>query len=360
MKTSAAITRAAVALAAAFVVTLAVTLVACNRPNNDTAVATPPLPVAKVRLAEARAIEEVRRIELSGTVRAVDSAQLAPKIMGAVESMPVTLGQRVKKGDLLVKLSAGEINAKLAQAETGLAQATRDLERERGLLAKNASTAETVRNLEDRRRIAQAMVDEARVMLGYTTIAAPFDGVVTRKFASEGDLATPGHPLLALENPARLRVEIDVPESFAPLAVGSTVPLRITGTSSEESRFQGRLAEMAPASDPATRTLTAKIDLPVGADAVLHPGQFAKVAWPASDEKSVMLVVPVAAVTLFGQMERVFVMDGDGRASLRIVKTGAKQNAMVEILAGLTAGEKVVIEGAATLRDGQPLEEARP
>ena len=78
--------------------------------------------------------------------------------------------------------------------------------------------------------------------------------------------------------------------------------------------------------------------------------------WPGDSEKSATLVVPESAVTLFGQMERVFVVDAGGRAGLRIVKTGAKQNNMVEILAGLSAGEKVVVEGAATLRDGQPLE----
>ena len=368
-------------------------LAGCSRHDAESgSVATPALPAVRVRVAEVRVLDEMRRVELPATVRAVESAQLAPKIMGAVESIPVTLGQGVRRGDVLAKISAGEINAKLAQAETGLAQATRDLERERALLAKEASTAETVRNLEDRQRIAQAQVDEARVMLGYTTIVAPFDGVVIQKFANEGDLAAPGRPLLAIENPARLRVETDVPESLGRLALGADVPVKIGGAArgtqetqgtqatqataqtdqtdqsdqSDQSNqpaesageFRGRLAEVAPTSDSATRTFTAKIDLPAGADASagVHPGQFARVSWPAGGERNVSLVVPAAAVTLFGQMERVFVAGGDGRASLRLVKTGARRGDMVEILAGLSAGEKVVVEGAQTLRDGQPLE----
>ena len=348
MKTFVALTRAAVLLAS-FVAASLVLVTACNR--QEASKAAPTLPAAKVRVAEARLLEETRNIEIPGTVRAVDSAQLAPKIMGAVASMPVALGQSVKRGQVLAKISAGEINAKLAQAETGLSQANRDLERERGLLAKDASTAETVRNLEDRRRIAQAMVDEAKTMLGYTTITAPFDGVVVRKFAGEGDLAAPGHPLLTVENPARLRVEAEVPETLTRVAIGSPITVGIAGAD-----ITGRLAEVAPASDAATRSFTVKIDLPATIVATAQSGQFAKVTWPGNSEKSTTLVVPESAVTLFGQMERVFVVDAGGRAGLRIVKTGAKQNNMVEILAGLSAGEKVVVEGAATLRDGQPLE----
>ncbi|MDR0477482.1 MAG: efflux RND transporter periplasmic adaptor subunit [Desulfobulbaceae bacterium] len=345
---------------------VAVSLVACDR-NDKASAPEPALPAAKVRLAVAAPVSDKSwLVELPGTVRAVDSAQLAPKIMGTVASIPVTLGQEVKRGDLLVKLSAAEIDAKLSQAETGLRQAERDWQRERALLVKGASTADTVRNLEDRRRIAQAQVDEARAMLGYTTITAPFNGVVTQKMASAGDLATPGHPLLTLENPARLRVVTDVPESLARIAVGSEVMVKIGeaggitgGVGGGE--FPGRLAEVTPASDLATRTFTAKIDLPRGADNAAHPGQFAKVAWPggkigwpgAINEN---LIVPRSAVTLFGQMERVFVADNNGRASLRIVKTGAHRDGMVEILAGLSAGEKVVTEGADALRDGQPLE----
>lgn len=320
----------------------------CSRRDDAAASAAPP--AARVRVSEARAVDEMRRVELPGTVRAVESAQLAPKIMGDVESIPVTLGQRVKRGDVLAKISAGEINARLSQAEAGLSQATRDMERERALLARDASTAETVRNLEDRRRIVQATVDEARAMLGYTAIAAPFDGVVIQKFASEGDLAAPGRPLLAVENPARLRVETDVPESLVRMAAGSAVTVQIAGR-----EVYGRLAELAPASDAATRMFTAKIDLPAGADAGAHPGQFARVAWP-SGETSVVLVVPEPAVSLFGQMERVFVADGAGRASLRLVRTGTRRGGAVEIVSGLSAGEKVVVEGAGTLRDGQLLE----
>ena len=309
--------------------------------------AAPPLPTVAVRTTEVRAITELRRTELPGTVRAVERAALAPKVTGTIAQLPITLGQSVKRGDTLAIISANEINARLAQAEAGLAQARRDLERETTLEAKGASATETVRSMQDRVAIAEATVAEARTMLTYTTITAPFDGVITRRLVNEGDLAAPGNPLLELENPALQRVEVEVPDSLAAVAVGTEVPVRINTL-----ELVGRVAEVSPALDAVSRTFLAKIDLPAGA--AVRSGQFARVAWPAGETKA--LVVPAAAVTTFGQMERVFVV-ANNSASLRLVKTGARHGAEIEILSGLAAGERVVSDvAAAPLRDGQPVE----
>ncbi|OAM89777.1 efflux RND transporter periplasmic adaptor subunit [Termitidicoccus mucosus] len=322
---------------------LALTLAGCSRERPP----APALPTAAVRTAEVLAVTEARSIELPGTVRAVERAALAPKVTGAVESLPVVLGQPVRAGDVLARISANEMGARLAQAEANLGQARRDLERETGLLAKNITAAETVRNLEDRVRLMEATVAEARAMLGYTVITAPFDGVIARRFVNEGDFATAGSPLLEIENPARQRVEVEVPESLAAIPVGAAALIR-----AGETELPGRVAEISPALDPVARTLLAKIDLPVRA--AVRSGQFARVAWPAGEGRA--LVVPASSVTPFGQMERVFVVAG-GKAVLRLVKTGARRGGQIEILAGLAAGEQVVTgPAAASLRDGQPVE----
>ncbi len=322
---------------------LALALAGCSRERPS----EPALPTVAVRTAEVLAVTEALSIELPGTVRAVERAALAPKVTGAVESLPVVLGQSVKAGDVLVRISANEIGARLAQAEASLGQARRDLQRETSLLAKNASAAETVRGLEDRVRLMEATVAEARTMLGYTVITAPFDGVIARRFVNEGDLATAGSPLLEIENPVRQRVEVEVPESLAGIPVGASALIRIG-----ETELPGRVAEVSPALDPVARTLLAKIDLP--ARAAVRSGQFARVAWPAGEGRA--LVVPANAVTPFGQMERVFVVAG-GKAVLRLVKTGARRGEQIEILAGLSAGEQIATgPAAANLRDGQPVE----
>ncbi|MFT3831008.1 MAG: efflux RND transporter periplasmic adaptor subunit [Opitutaceae bacterium] len=323
---------------------LILALVASGCSRNHTAATA--LPTVTVRTAAVRAIADLRRTELPGTVRAVERAAVAPKVMGTIATLPIALGQSVKRGDTLATISANEIGARLAQAEAGLGQARRDLERETGLLAKGASAAETVRSMEDRVRLMEATVAEARTMLAYTTITAPFDGVVTRRLVNEGDLASPGNPLLELENPALQRVEVEVPDSLASAAVGTEVPVRINAL-----EFVGRVAEVSPALDAISRTFLAKIDLPAGA--AVRSGQFARVAWPAGETKA--LVAPAAAVSTFGQMERVFVV-ANNLASLRLVKTGARHGAEIEILSGLAAGERLVAEPAITLREGQPVE----
>lgn len=149
------------------------------------------LPSARVHLALVEATDRPALTEVTGTIRPVQRAQLAAKVMGTISEIPVTLGQNVAAGDLLVKISAGEITARLAQAQAQLNVARRDLERERELLGKGASTAVMVRGLEDRFTMTQAMVQEAEVMLSYAEVRAPFAGVVARKPVNVGDLASP-------------------------------------------------------------------------------------------------------------------------------------------------------------------------
>src|SRR5664279_5515035 len=146
---------------------LAVALIAgCSRHEETAANAAANLPLASVRLAIVHVENVPTFTEVTGTVRPVQRAMIAAKVMGAIEELPVALGQRVKAGDLLVKISAGEISAKVVQAQSQLNMARRDLERERDLLSKNASTAEMVKGLEDRFAMTQAMVGEAETMLG--------------------------------------------------------------------------------------------------------------------------------------------------------------------------------------------------
>jgi RND family efflux transporter MFP subunit len=118
-----------------------------------------------------------------------------------------------------------------------------------------------------------------------------------------------------------------------------------------EEPIPGQLAELSPAVDPTSRTRLARIDLP--AAAAVHSGQFVRVLWPAGNRTA--LTVPATAVLIFGQMERVYVVNS-GRAQLRLVKSGAHEGDRVQIAAGLDAGEVVVTAPSAALRDGQPVE----
>lgn len=325
-------------------IAIAIGLSACSQPADRKTVAD--RPAASVLVAPVRAVATTRTQPVGGTVRPIDRATLSARVMGSVTRAPGALGTRVAANEVLVELSAGEIQARLDQTRAILDQVERELARETSLVAKGASSAESVRLLEDRRRAAAAAVAEATTLTSYTSIRAPFAGVITRRWVEAGDLATAGAPLLEFEGTDRLRAELAVPESLETLATGTELALDIDGAVGS-----GRLAEISPAADPTTRTRFAKVDLPAGIS--VRSGQFVRVLWPAGSEDS--LVVPASAVVQFGQMEQVFVLE-DGRARLRIIKTGGRQGDQVRILSGLTAGERVVVSPPATLRDGQPLE----
>lgn len=285
--------------------------------------------------------------EVMGTVTAARQATIAAKIMGAIAKLPVVLGSRVNKGDLLVQIKAEEIDAKVAQAKARLAQTRRTLEKERKLLAKKAATSEGVKNLEDQYQVAKAGYREATTMLGYTEIRAPFSGLITRKMAEVGDLATPGVPLLEIETYDRFQVVAGVPEGvLLKVQVGDELPVNIP---SVQMNGTGKVTQIAPAIDPQSRTATIKIDL--AHDSRLRSGQFVRVVLPGASGTTSF--VPATAVRRFGQMEKVFVVR-NGQAQLRLVRVGSHKGDQLEILAGLEAGDQVIINNAALL-DGQPV-----
>ena len=129
--------------------------------------------------------------------------------------MPVVLGQPVKAGELVARLDAAEIVARLDQAEASLQQAERDWKRIAALFEQQAVTRAEYEAADTRRRVAEGAAAEAKAMMGYVELVAPFDGVVTKKWVEVGDLATPGKPLLTLEAPSELQLEADVPEAMA-------------------------------------------------------------------------------------------------------------------------------------------------
>lgn len=318
------------------------------RGEEQQAVVGPPLPTAQVRAFTVAAQGTPMQTEVVGTLQAVQQAVIAAKVTGAIEKMPIVLGSEVKAGDLLVQLRAEEITARVLQAQAQLEQARRNLERERKLLQKNAATAETVRSLEEMYRIAEAAHREAKTVLDYTTITAPFAGVVTAKKASVGDMATPGAPLLYLEDSLQLQVVTSVPETLVlQLHPGDTLTVHLPAAGLE---LAGTVAEVAPAADPLSRTAMVKLDIEETPQ--MRTGQFARVILPGAQREA--LFVPAAAVQRFGQMERIFVIK-DGRAQLRLVRTGITLHDQVEILTGLEAGEEIAIAAGAGLVDGQPV-----
>lgn len=329
--------------------TATLALFGCSR-HPEVAATRPSLPAARVRLAPVTLSEVAQTTELTGLVRPTQHAILSAKVMGVIADMPVALGQAVHAGDLLVKVSADEIAARVTQARSQFNAARRDLERERELAKKGASTADMVRGLEDRVSTAEAMVREAETMQSYTELRAPFDGTISRKLANTGDMAAPGYPLLELEGASGFQVEASVPDSLAAsLSPGAVLDIEIPAT---HVRFSAQLTELSSAADPMALTVLAKFVVPTGVH--VRSGQFARLQ--ILEAALPTLLVPATAVSRVGQLQRVFVLGEGDRAVLRLVKTGAAHGASVEILAGLDDKERIVVDGSVAIREGQPLE----
>jgi RND family efflux transporter MFP subunit len=324
-------------------------LAGCGRPHEGRPTAQAQLSTAQVRTQTVAIKQSASVEEVVGTVRAKLRATIEAKASGRITEMPLTLGQKISTGDLLVRLNAPETKARLEQAEAALLQAERESKRVSALFNQQAATRADYDAADSHYLVAKGALAEAQALMEYVEIRAPFDGVVTRKWAEVGDLAAPGKPLVDVEDPLRLQFEAEVPETITgKILQGAHLTIHAGQTPGD---FSGTAAEISPVADPASRTFRVKLDLP--ANSGLMSGQFGRLMVPVGQTAS--LRIPTSAVVQRGQMEIVFVVENQ-RARLHLVKTGHRVSDEVEILSGLASGDNVVTDNPSQLLDGQPVE----
>ena len=175
--------------------------------------------------------------------------------------------------------------------------------------------------------------------MGFTKIRAPFDGLVTAKLADAGAIATPSVPLLIVEDPGHFRLEATVDESkMGAVRLGQAVPVVIDALG--DQTIAGKVVQIVPAADPASRTFTVKIDLP--SNPQIRSGLFGRARFPRGQRESV--IIPQTAVVRRGQLQAVYVVGKDQAASLRYVTLGTPLAQQVEVLSGLEAGDQVIAQ----------------
>ena len=312
-----------------FALIVAVATACGHKPDR---VAPDSRPPEKVQIATVELTTTPTIVEVVGTVRAKRSATIAAKITASVREVGVQAGATVTAGQLLAKLDDRALRAEYDRAKT-------DSERYQALEKKAAATPAEAQAVQMRYQVAEAALSDCQ-------LAAPFAGLVVSKTCDVGDLATPGKPLFILEQPTDFRLEVNVPEHAAVrLATGQAVDCAIEATG---EICAGRVEEVLPAADPVTRTVLTKIALKCRLP--LKSGMFGRAQLPSGERRT--LVVPQSAVHERGQLTYIFIADA-GTAHLRLVKTGQTLLNAVEILAGLQAGERVIVGG--TVADGQPV-----
>lgn len=302
------------------------------------------------------------RVEAPGLVVSEDQVQVASRLMGYIREIKVEEGQSVKAGQLLFVVDPSDIQgqmnqarAGLAQAEAALADAKLDYERFGALYKDEAIPKMQWDKVRLQYQVAQQQVVAARAGLGlassqmrYASVVAPINGVVTQKMANAGDLAAPGRPVLVIEGLKKLQVRTQVSSDvYARIKTGEKVGIVQDGDAAQ-APVEGVIAQVVPAADPASHSHLVKIDLPAGSG--LSSGNFVRVGFAVGERAGIR--VPVAALAERAGITGVFVVDAQGIARYRMVRTGAAGDGMVEIQSGLNAGDKVVISQVAQLENG--------
>jgi RND family efflux transporter MFP subunit len=302
------------------------------------------------------------RAELPGMVVSEDQVQVASRLMGYIREIKVEEGQAVKAGQLLfvvdpsdIQGQMGQAHAGLAQAEAALADAKLDYERFGALFKDEAIPKQQWDKVRLQYQVAQQQVAAARAGLGlasnqmrYASVVAPINGVVTQKMANAGDLAAPGRPVLVIEGMKKLQVRTNVSSDvYARIKAGEKVAI-VTDGDAAQAPVEGVIAQIVPAADPVSHTHLVKIDLPAGSS--LTSGNFVRVGFAVGSRQGIR--VPATALAERAGITGVFVVDAQGIARYRMVRTGAVEQNRVEIQSGLNAGDQVVVSNVEQLENG--------
>ena len=300
----------------------------------------------RVALAEVRAASD--RIEALGTGAARESVLVTASESEKITGLFFNDGDRVEAGQLLAQLEERMLRAERKTALATLADERREMERARELLEKDGIARRVAEARETTLAKAELAVEAIDTRLEMREVRAPFAGVLGARRVSLGAYVTPGTVFATLDDTSEIHIDFSVPERHL-AAVAAGVPFEARTAAYPDWAATGRVVNVEARIDPAS--LMARVRGTVGnADGRLRPGMSFTVRAEASPRNS--LWVPEKALTSLGELQYVYVPDGEGKASRRGVRLGRREDGMVEVVAGLSAGERVVTDGVGKMRDG--------
>jgi RND family efflux transporter MFP subunit len=320
-------------------------------------------------VATVRSSSDAQLYSADGVVEAVRQSVIATQVSGAVVELPVRAGDRVKAGQLLIRMDARAANqeakassAQVEAARAALILAAKDYERQKLLFNKQYISAAQLERAESQFKSASAQANAqiaqagaVQTQTGFYVLNAPYSGVVAEVPVTLGDMAMPGRPLMTVYDPAALRVTATVPQArVANLVAGQAVRIEFPGMPEAQRWITAGKMTVLPVADAATHTVQLRLDLP-GATTALTPGMFARVHLAFNTNGSAQgarLYVPSKAVFRRAELTAVYVLNAKGQPLLRQVKAGAVTGAEQEILSGVSAGEQVALDPVAAAKVG--------
>lgn len=310
-----------------------------------------PIPVTTVRMQTQSFTDTLIAI---GTVKARESVTVTAKVSEIVQTVHFDSGQEVRAGASLITLSDRQQQAALSEAQASANEADRLLRRQSELVQQQLIARAQVDNQRAARDAAQARVAQIRAQLADRVVRAPFSGVLGLRQVSPGALVTPGTPIATLDDISRVYVDFPLPEAqLSRVGAGQRVDARAVAY--PDQRFEGVVQTVDARIDPATRAVQVRADLP-NPQRLLRPGMLINVEIAGATRSALLL--PEIAVTQVGRDSYVYrVGKGDAVEQVK-VGLGSRSAGNVEILEGLAAGDRVVVDGTGKLKPGDRISEA--
>jgi RND family efflux transporter MFP subunit len=309
-------------------------------------------------------------VTASGKLESQKSANVSTRMMGYVTKVHVKMGQKVSQGQLLVSINNTDLQAKKAQVDASILQATasfnnakKDYERFKTLFSQQSASQKELDDMTSRYEMAKAGLEGAKQMrnevmaqFSYANITAPFSGDVTNTFVKEGDMANPGMPLVSVEGNGLMQVMAMVSEGDI-TSIKNGMPVTVLVKSSNQ-QIKGKVSEVSGSATNTGGQYLVKINLDKTDKNVLS-GMFVNVQFPIEKPKSKtitnktdMVLVPESALITKGQLTGIYTVNSNNIAILRWLRTGKTFGNQVEVLSGLSAEEKYIVSAEGKLYNG--------
>lgn len=316
--------------------------------------------------ATATANQQQQLISASGKIEAIQSANISTRMMGFVNAVHVTTGQKVAKGTLLLTIKSDDLDAKLSQVNASINEATaavnnaqKDFDRFTALFAQQSATQKELDDMTTRYDMAKAHLETAKQMknevmaqFSYVSLRAPFNGTITNTFVKPGDLANPGMPLITLETPGQTEITAMISESDI-TAVKEGMPATIIVKNSNLT-LKGKVREVSLSAKNTGGQYLVKIS-PDKTPAEVLPGMFVNVQLASSaplKQSNGRLMIPTSSLIEEGQLTGVYTIGEGAVAVLRWIRTGETIGDQTEVLSGLSDGEKYIVSAEGRIFNG--------
>lgn len=343
-------------------VTASVFMTSCGSEEKKTAIDT--VPTIKIRTSKVAINNNNPFLSVSGKIQATNSADLSTRMMGYVNKVHVNVGDKVRKGQLLVSIKntdlqakKGQVNAGITQAKTAFTNAEKNYNRFKNLFESNSVTQKEMDDMTANYQMAKAGLEaanqkknEINAQLAYSNITAPFSGVVTRKNIDNGDMANPGIPLISIEMPKEFEVLAMVPETeISQIKKGTIVTVLVKSIG---ETIKGKVIEVSTSAKNTGGQYLVKINLE-NTDVNILSGMFSTVQFPVERKvKSELVLIPTDAIVKNGQLSGVYTVSESNTALLRWLRLGRTYGNKVEVLSGLNADESYIVSAEGKLFNG--------